>query len=169
MALSLAFAAVVAPILCSSYTLQTELNGTTFFDGSYWDFYTGNDPTHGFVNYVDKSTALQNGYIKSTPNEPVYMGCDHTNVASGRGRDSVRLASKQTYNSGLFLLYLEHMPTGCGTWPAWWSFGPNWPNSGEIDIIEGVDKQTKDQSTLHTNPGCDFSNAPKNFTGYCSV
>ena len=30
------------------------------------------------------------------------------------------------------------MPTGCGTWPAYWLCGENWPYKGEIDIIEGV-------------------------------
>ena len=32
--------------------------------------------------------------------------------------------------------------------------GPNWPSSGEIDIIEGVNLQTTNQMTLHTSPGC---------------
>ena len=52
------------------------------------------------------------------------------------------------------------MPGGiCGTWPAFWMFGPNWPASGEIDIIEGVNAQTTDQVTLHTAPGCSITNA----------
>ena len=117
--LLLLFAAIPNPSsLCHShsysYSLSKELNGSNFFDGSYWDFFTSNDPTHGYVNYVDKGTAASKGYIQSTTNEPVYIGCDHTNVANGRGRDSVRVTSKPSYNSGLFLLYLEHMPTGCG-------------------------------------------------------
>lgn len=33
-------------------------------------------------------------------------------------------------------------------------FGPNWPSSGEIDIIEGVNTQTTNSITLHTSPGC---------------
>jgi hypothetical protein len=45
------------------------------------------------------------------------------------------------------------------TWPAFWSFGPNWPASGEIDIIEGVNGATTDQITLHTAPGCTVSNS----------
>eukprot|EP00483_Globobulimina_turgida_P001412 UN01414 len=57
------------------------------------------------------------------------------------------------------------MPTGCGTWPAWWTVGPNWPSGGEIDIIEEVDVATRDAPTLHTNPGCDMTNAPKNYSG----
>lgn len=44
------------------------------------------------------------------------------------------------------------------TWPAFWSFGPNWPASGEIDIIEGVNGDTTDTVTLHTAAGCTVSN-----------
>ncbi len=57
-----------------------------------------------------------------------------------RGRDSVRIASTTAYNEALFILDLQHMPEGCGTWPAFWTIsrdGP-WPHGGEIDIIEGV-------------------------------
>ena len=53
----------------------------------------------------------------------------------------------------------------CGTWPAWWLVGPNSPYGGEIDIIEGVNMQTHDDTTLHTGPGCDFTNVSRNFSG----
>lgn len=45
------------------------------------------------------------------------------------------------------------------TWPAFWSFGPDWPRSGEIDIIEGVNSDTTDSIALHTAPGCSVSNS----------
>ena len=32
--------------------------------------------------------------------------------------------------------------------------GPNWPNQGELDILEGVNLNTYNQVTLHTSPGC---------------
>jgi hypothetical protein len=32
--------------------------------------------------------------------------------------------------------------------------GGNWPNQGEIDIYEGVHKNTYNQVTLHSSPGC---------------
>lgn len=70
------------------------------------------------------------------------------------------------------------MPTGCGTWPAFWyvlsvsrsipsSFvlisslrlvGPNWPAGGEIDIIEGVHNSATNSMTLHTSSGCTITN-----------
>lgn len=46
----------------------------------------------------------------------------------------------------------------CGSWPAFWTVGPSWPNNGEIDIIEGVNTQNTDFMTLHTSPGCAVSN-----------
>lgn len=47
------------------------------------------------------------------------------------------------------------MPEGCGTWPAAWeTLESDWPNSGEVDIVEGVNNETPNQSTLHTSAGC---------------
>eukprot|EP00456_Euglypha_rotunda_P017023 TRINITY_DN1574_c0_g1_i13.p1 TRINITY_DN1574_c0_g1~~TRINITY_DN1574_c0_g1_i13.p1 ORF type:complete len:223 (-),score=35.69 TRINITY_DN1574_c0_g1_i13:17-685(-) len=146
-------------------TLTDEFKGSTFFNN--FNFATYNDPTHGYVNYVDQPTAQSEGLIKASDGSPVYIGCDHTNVASGRGRNSVRLESKKTWSNGLVIIDLTHMPTGCGTWPAFWMVGPNWPNGGEIDIIEGVDKQTQVLTTLHTSDGCDMSSEPtSDFTGH---
>jgi hypothetical protein len=76
------------------------------------------------------------------------------------GRASVRLTSNKAYTHGLFIADISHMPGGiCGVWPAFWTFGPNWPSSGEIDIIEGVNGQNTNQVTLHTSATCSMSNA----------
>ncbi len=82
------------------------------------DLSKAGDPTNGYVHYVDQGTAQNKGLI-NTNNNQVYIGVDHTNVASGSGRDSVRIVSNKSYNHGLFILDLAHMPGGiCGTWPA---------------------------------------------------
>jgi hypothetical protein len=147
----------------AGYQLSTTYAGNTFFDG--WTFWNTGDPTHGYVKYLSKADAQSQGLI-STNDSFVYIGADYKNVASGSGRASVRLTSTQTFQYGLFVIDLSHMPTGCGTWPAWWTVGPNWPNGGEIDVIEGVNVQNSDQATLHTNAGCSIANEDKSkFTG----
>jgi len=146
-----------------AYQLAANYEGTSFFDG--WTFWNTGDPTHGYVNYLSKAAAQQAGLINATASS-VYIGSDYKNVASGSGRSSVRLTSTQVYTYGLFIMDLSHMPTGCGTWPAWWTVGPNWPSGGEIDIIEGVNTDSADQTTLHTNPGCTMANEDRSkFTG----
>ena len=89
-----------------------------YLDGGADPDHKSTDPTSGYVSYVDKSTASTNGLI-STSGGSVYIGVDHTNTASSPGRQSVRLTSTSTYNHGLVILDLEHMPGSvCGTWPA---------------------------------------------------
>jgi len=146
-----AFCVVVLSIhTIAAWNVQT-YDASNFFDG--FNFFTSDDPTHGYVNYVSRDVAHNKGLI-NTNNNKVYIGADHTNKASGRGRDAVRIVSNKNFNKGIFVFDLDHMPQGCGTWPAYWLVGPNWPNSGEIDIIEGVNKQLQDKTTLHTSNGC---------------
>jgi Glycosyl hydrolases family 16 len=95
----------------------------------------------------------------STTNNTVRMAAESKNNAPG-GRQSIRITSKAAYNGGLIVLDLAHMPAStCGSWPAFWTVGPNWPSNGEIDIIEGVNTQQANQMTLHTsqNPYCGIS------------
>lgn len=86
------------------------------------------------------------------------MGVDHWNKYNpkGAGRPSVRLESKKTYNHGLFILDLAHMPASvCGTWPAFWTYSDvNYPSQGEIDILENIHENTVSLEALHTSPGC---------------
>ncbi|KAL8952035.1 MAG: hypothetical protein Q9222_002022 [Ikaeria aurantiellina] len=117
-------------------------------------FDTEDDPTHGYVNYVDQATA-ESSDLYNVSSGQVTFGVDHANVASGRGRNSIRLTSKAQYTHGLVVLDLAHMPGSiCGAWPAFWMTGPSWPNSGEIDIIEGVNAGSENQMTMHTSSGC---------------
>lgn len=68
---------------------------------------------------MDQATAQSAGLISADANNSVYIGVDHTNVASGSGRQSVRLTSINTYTHGLIILDLAHMPGSvCGSWPA---------------------------------------------------
>lgn len=108
-------AALAAPAL-AGYVLEDDY--MTDFYGSF-NFFTGHDPTNGYVNYVDDGTARQMGLIDASgPPVPVKWGVDTKNVAGPEGRASIRLESKKAYNKGLIVIDLEHMPFGCGTWPA---------------------------------------------------
>ena len=126
----LSFAGLVS-LTTAGYVIEDDYEPSSFF--GMFDFFTvgsilpsprysahskqGTDPTGGYVTYVDQSTAQSQGLINT--NGPVYMGVDHTNIASGSGRSSVRLTSKKSYNHGLIILDVAHMPGGvCGTWPA---------------------------------------------------
>ncbi|CAG7949109.1 unnamed protein product [Penicillium nalgiovense] len=152
---------LLTQVSSGAYTLRDDYGASdSFFDK--FNFFTDTDPTNGFVSYVDRSTASRNGLINT--GNGVYIGVDHSNTATRPGRQSVRLESTATYKHGLVILDLAHMPSStCGTWPAFWMLGPNWPNNGEIDIIEGVNEQTQNHVALHTSNGCTINNG--GFTG----
>ncbi|OQE42416.1 hypothetical protein PENCOP_c004G05614 [Penicillium coprophilum] len=152
---------VLAHVSSAAYTLRDDYGTSdSFFDK--FKFYTDTDPTNGFVTYVDRNTASANGLINT--GNGVYIGVDHANTAENPGRKSVRLEGTTTYKHGLVILDLAHMPGSvCGSWPAFWMLGTNWPNNGEIDIIEGVNEQSQNQMALHTSNGCTITN--NGFTG----
>jgi hypothetical protein len=111
------------------------------------------DPTSGYVNYRNRSDAQKLGLI-ATQGSEVYIGVDHaTKATAAKGRSSVRIESKAQYNGGLFIAKFTHLPKPvCGTWPAFWMYGPDWPNHGEIDIYENWNQPASNAITLHTGP-----------------
>lgn len=135
----------------SGWVLNQSYQGSTFFNG--WNFWNTADPTHGIVNYLDQATAQANNLIGINSAGNALMKVETTPTVPGN-RMSIRIQTQQSWTGGLFIMDAVHMPTGCGTWPAFWTNGPNWPAGGEIDIIEGVNDYTNNQATIHTNPGC---------------
>lgn len=154
--------ALVRVTVSTSYVLQDTYDASNFFDA--FRFWNTSDPTHGFVSYKTREQATSAGLIRTTgtgAEKQVYIGVDTQNKyptnsnSSTGGRPSVRLESRALYNRMLMVADIEHMPTGCGAWPALWTYGNvTWPDQGEIDILEGVNSQTTDWMTLHTTPGC---------------
>lgn len=138
-----------------SYYLKENYCGEKFLDAFTWE--TFDDPTHGRVNYVGKDDALATN-LSFASFDKFVMRADSTNYVSpsARGRDSVRIISNDAYAECIIVLDIQHMPEGCGTWPAFWTLSRNgpWPSGGEIDIIEGVNLNTMNLISLHTTPGC---------------
>jgi hypothetical protein len=88
-----------------------------------------------FVQYVDQDTAELYGLIGITSRGSIYLGVDYTSTLSDNdnGRMSVRIESISTFTQGLLVADIEHMPGSvCGAWPAFWTFGGDWPQGGEV-------------------------------------
>ncbi|KAJ9605036.1 hypothetical protein H2200_010425 [Cladophialophora chaetospira] len=159
------------------YALDTEYSGRNFFDG--FNFFAAADPTHGFVTYVDRDTAEDDGLINTFGGSAqIKVDSTHTydgNAAysgiNGVGRPSVRIESVDSWTHGLFIADIKHMPTttdtsGCGVWPAFWTLGSgDWPYSGEIDIIEGANNQATDLTSAHVAQTCVISQSPLEMSG----
>ena len=117
-----------------------EFNYTGLPDSTKWSYDTGG---HGWGNnekqyYTQKKTenaSVKNGVLSITAIKEAFDGASYT---------SARLVSKNKgdWKYGRFEIRAK-MPKGRGLWPAiWmlptnWKYG-NWPESGEIDIMEHV-------------------------------
>ncbi|EEB98400.1 hypothetical protein MPER_02095, partial [Moniliophthora perniciosa FA553] len=152
--------------------------GSSFFDG--WDFWTDADPTHGTVDFINEQDGVS---VLSSPNNRQAsrsskraQGLIELNDAGNTimrvettpqvdMRKSIRIQTKLELDKGLWIMDAVHMPTGCGTWPAFWLNGPQWPITGEIDIVEGVHDYTNNQATIHTDIGCTLSSTSSSALG----
>lgn len=110
-----------------TYRLDTEFNASNFFDE--FDFFTGSDPTHGFVKYEDKQDAFRLNLAKTTdvsvpglhsPTNVVHLAAQSGAISSSSaGRSSVRVTSRRQFPHGLFISDFAHLPQAeCGIWPA---------------------------------------------------
>ncbi|GAA5875601.1 hypothetical protein JCM1840_003273 [Sporobolomyces johnsonii] len=162
------------------YKLVQDMSGTGFFDS--WTFWNTTDPTHvrweSFVrlretmltmepvlrvDYLGRDAAQSAGLISATATSAIMKVDNTTTLASGANRNSIRIASNTAMDiNSLVIADIIAMPWGCATW---WMNGPNWPDGGGDDVIEGVSLQTANQISLHTSDsGCKQATNP-NITG----
>ncbi|GAA5897224.1 hypothetical protein JCM8208_003760 [Rhodotorula glutinis] len=134
--------------------LKRNYAGAGFFD--LFNFWDQPDPTHGSVTYVSRETAKALNLTTVSSAGTAIISIDRkSRLALGQPRNSVRIESKELYQPGnLIILDLKKAPSGPSTWPAFWMYNYPWPESGEIDVYEGVNWRTFNQYTLHSSPGC---------------
>ncbi|GAX16484.1 hypothetical protein FisN_19Lh064 [Fistulifera solaris] len=121
---------------------------------NYYDFLDGPDSagSAGFQTYVSRRRAHQLQLLQIHPDGALIM---KSAPNAGNKRFSIRLEGKRRFNRGLFVLHVDHIPAGCGTWPAFWlTDEDHWPYHGEIDIVEGVNDQSHAKTALHTAESC---------------
>ncbi|KAH9820068.1 family 16 glycoside hydrolase [Melampsora americana] len=121
---------------------------------NFFNFETVNDGSQGGIaKYVDLKEGYESSMIGSK-NGILYFGVETTKHSEHR--KSFRLSSKESFSSGTLLVVdLLHLPATCGSWPALWTVAQDveWPEKGEIDMIEGVNLFTQNSISIHTKSG----------------
>jgi hypothetical protein len=80
-------------------------------------------------SYLAEADAKALNLTTISPSGTAIISIDRTSQLSlGTNRNSVRISSLDAYNPGtLIIVDLKHVPVGCGTWPALWSYNVPWP------------------------------------------
>ncbi|KAA6344334.1 Beta-glucanase [termite gut metagenome] len=135
-----------------SYELvwSDEFEGTSL-NTDNWNYETGtgnwgwgNDEKQYYTNRSE-NIKVENGYLIIEAKKENYSGSAYTSAR-------ITTQNKQSFTYGKIEARLS-IPSGTGTWPAFWMLGSKggWPGCGEIDIMEHVGKEPKMLShALHT-------------------
>lgn len=133
-----------------AYTMvwSDEFNGTSL-DESVWNYNIGGN---GWGNnekqyYTSRpeNIRVQNGCLEIEARKEQYENNEYTSAR-------IHSKGKKEFKYGRIEARIK-FPGGKGTWPAFWMLGStgNWPNCGEIDIIEHIGSQpTRASFALHT-------------------
>jgi len=135
---------------------EYELVWSDEFDGTSlnldnWTYETGTG-TWGWGNGEEEyytgraeNIRVENGMLIIEARKESYNGSGYTSAR-------IKSLNKQEFAYGKIEARLK-VPSGAGTWPAFWMLGKvgSWPGCGEIDIMEHVGKEPKNiHCALHT-------------------
>ncbi|CAL1706208.1 unnamed protein product [Somion occarium] len=155
---ALLFTSFACSAFAANYQLSDNHVGSDFLSSFVHEAIA--DPTHGRVTYVDQATAIAQNLTFASGDTLIMRADSTTRLApSDAGRKSVRIRSVKTYTTHVTVFDIRHMPQGCGTWPAAWEIGDDWPNLVENPTyyrLEGVNDQSPNAMTLHTSANCNM-------------
>ncbi|MBO4454348.1 MAG: family 16 glycosylhydrolase [Paludibacteraceae bacterium] len=125
-----------------------EFDGTAL-DETVWNYNTGgngwgNNEKQYYTNRPE-NIRVQNGCLEIEARKETYENNEYTSAR-------IHSKGKKEFQYGKIEARIK-FPGGKGTWPAFWMLGSkgNWPNCGEIDIIEHVGSMDKRASfAVHT-------------------
>ncbi|HEU4775776.1 MAG TPA: family 16 glycosylhydrolase [Telluria sp.] len=148
----------------SGWTLawSDEFNGTAL-DTSKWNIeVNGNGGGNNELQYYTsrpENVRVTGGELVIEARREAYMGKQYT---SGR----ITTQNKASWQFGRMEARMK-IPTGKGTWPAFWMLGNSissvgWPASGEIDIMEHINSEAVVHGTIHWS---DQNNVYANYGG----
>ena len=125
-----------------------EFDGTAL-DETVWSYNTGGsgwgNNEKQYYTSRPENIRVKNGMLEIEARKEQYENNEYTSAR-------IMSKNKKTFTYGKMEARIK-FPGGGGTWPAFWMMGNtgNWPNCGEIDIIEHIGSQdTRASFALHT-------------------
>jgi beta-glucanase (GH16 family) len=114
-----------------------------------WVFETGN--ANGWGNnelqyYRKENASIENGQLVITAKRESFSGYNYTSTR-------MKTLGKKSWKYGKIEARIK-MPAFSGIWPAFWMMGDNittvnWPNCGEIDVMEHINSENITYGTAH--------------------
>ena len=144
-------------------------------------------PAGNAVIKIDNTTTVPDNYPRNSVRRRRLVGCAVAHRPAGRCASRPRTFSRSgRYGSWTSCtsrtaarcvrpVLSRRTDRGCSpaaaqVWPSIWTKGAQWPDEGEIDIIEGVNLMTYNQMALHSGVDCTMplSNADQTGTALLS-
>jgi hypothetical protein len=150
-------AAVPGPPSGWSTVFSDDFNGTAGTGvGSQWMYDTGPGSNFGTGEIETMTNSTSNVHLDGSGNLDITAQGSGSSWTSGRVQTTSANVGAPAGGELEVTASIQQPSGGLGYWPAFWMLGPGqWPENGEIDIMEDVNSLSEVAGTIHcgTDPG----------------